>query len=216
MIIEYGGPFKEKAKKEAEKILNDLPYRYCFITGSFLFKDNPQDIDVFVITRSKKQINLKNKKIKITRLDFNDLHSLFYHSISKECIAKNILPQKKALVTSTQYWDTINESVPIILNEQNSYLKEARDLVLYTEYFKSNRILSSSELNRMIGSFENYKTVLKYIQTNVKTVIIQKVSKGYIKRFFYTQAGHYKKMLEYPAQSFLYKLSHAVIGATNG
>jgi hypothetical protein len=181
-----------------------------------LFKDNPKDIDVFVISRSRKGLNLNNKKINITRLDFNDLYSLFYHSVKKECISKNILPEKPLKVTIAQYWDVINEAVPIIFNEQNRYYKEVRDLVLYTEYFKQGKILSSSELKVFISRFKGYKEILEYAQDNAKRIIPKEISKGYLKRFFYTQAGNYKGLLEYKAQNFLYNLSHALIDVSNG
>ena len=59
MIIKYGiKEVAEEREKKAEKILNSLPYRYCFIAGSFLFKEKYKDIDVFVITRSKKEVKL--------------------------------------------------------------------------------------------------------------------------------------------------------------
>src|SRR3989338_7656840 len=90
--------------KEAEDLLAQVPTKYCFITGSFLYKEKYKDIDVFVVTRSKKELTLKNKKVKITTIDFNDLYSLFYHSISKSCIAKSILPAKQLKVTLTDYW----------------------------------------------------------------------------------------------------------------
>lgn len=210
MIIEYG-KFSEKKKKQAENILNSLPYRYCFITGSFLFKENYKDIDIFVVTRSKKEVTLKDKRINLTKIDFNDLHSLFYHSLKKECIAKNILPEKPLKVTVAQYWDVINEAIPMLLNEKDKYHKEVRDLVLYTEYFKNGKILGSIELMEVIGRFKGYNEILDYVNENVKKIVPKEASKGYIKRFFYTQAGQYKDMQEYDAQGFLYNLSHAII-----
>ena len=77
--------FLKEHLKEAETILAQIPAKYCFITGSFLYKEKYKDIDVFVITRSKEDIIVKNKKVKITIIDFNDLYSPFYHSISKSC-----------------------------------------------------------------------------------------------------------------------------------
>ena len=39
---------------EAQKILDEIPAKSVFITGSFLFSEKYRDIDVFIITRSKK------------------------------------------------------------------------------------------------------------------------------------------------------------------
>src|SRR3989304_4253913 len=103
---------------EARQILDAVPAKYCFISGSFLYKRTYRDIDIFVITRSKKEIKLKNKKINVTKIDFNDLYSLFYHSVSKSCIAKNILPKKPLKITIVDYWDVINEAIPTIINQK--------------------------------------------------------------------------------------------------
>ena len=107
--------------KEAGELLAQIPAKYCFITGSFLYKEKYKDIDVFVITRSKTEITLKNKKVKITTIDFNDLYSLFYRSVSKSCIAKSILPAKQLKVTLTDYWRVINEAIPTLLNQKNKF-----------------------------------------------------------------------------------------------
>ena len=212
MIIEYGQiRISEQKKQIAEQILQKLPYRYCFITGSFLFKDDYKDIDVFVITRGKKELKSEYKKMNITIIDFNDLHSLFYHSIKKLCLAKNILPEKGLKVTLANYWDVVNEATPMILNEKNRHHKEIRDLILYTEYFKAGKIIDAFELMKKIGSFKDYNSILDYISKEVPKVFSDKVSSGYIKRFFYSQAGSYKDMVEYDAQKYLYDLSHAII-----
>ncbi len=211
IIVKGSRKILEKRKKQAEEIFKDLPYRYCFITGSFLFKKKYRDIDVFVITRSKKEVKLKNKKIKITKIDFNDLYSLFYHSISKYCLAKNILPEKPLKVTMADYWGIINEAIPAVFNQKNDFKKEIRFLILYTEYFESHKILDTYELAMKINSFKTYKEVLNYVNKRVLKTIKQRLHKSYIKRFFYTSAGLYRDVLDYPSTKFLYNLSHEVI-----
>lgn len=204
---------------EAEELLAHVPAKYCFITGSFLTKKKYQDIDVFVISRSKKEITLpnkkdkneeKNKKIKITIIDFNDLYSLFYHSVAKSCLAKNLLPQRALKVTLSDYWQVVNEAVPTILNQKGQFHKNIRFLVLYTEYFKTGEILDTFQLDEKINSFQKYDGVLEYIRQELPVIIHEQAQPSYIKRFFYTQAGYYRKLLEYEAQSFLYKLAHEI------
>ncbi len=201
---------------QADKILSLIPAKYCFITGSFLYKEKYKDIDVFVVSRSKKKISLDNPKIKIIYIDFNDLYSLFYHSISKSCIAKNILPQRPLKVTLSDYWSIINEAVPTLLNQKNKYHKDVRFLVLYTEYFKSGEVLDTFQLNEKINKFKNYKNVLNYVQKEVPLILTNRAKTSYLKRFFYTQAGHYKDVLYYDAQKFLYQLAHIIIKGDYG
>lgn len=199
-----------KRLKEAEELLSQIPAKYCFITGSFVSKEKYKDIDVFVITRSKKAIIIKNKKAKITTLDFNDLYSLFYHSISKSCIAKNILPTKQLKATLSDYWQVINEAIPTLLNQKDKFHKNVRFLVLYTEYFKTGEVLDTFQLNEKIDSFKDYNDVMEYVKRELPGIINNQAKPSYVKRFFYTQAGYYKELKEYAAQSFLYELTHEV------
>ena len=80
------GVIAKERIKAAEALLDSIPAKYCFITGSFLYKEKYNDIDIFVITRSKKELPINNKKMNITIIDFNDLYSIFYHSASRNCI----------------------------------------------------------------------------------------------------------------------------------
>jgi len=200
----------EERIKLAQTLLDEIPAKYCFITGSFINKEKYKDIDIFVITRSKKEIKIINKKAKVTIIDFNEMHSLFYHSISKSCMAKNILPTTPLKVTISDYWHIVNEAVPTLLNQKNKYHKDVRFLALYTEYFKTGEILDSFQLDQKISNFRNYEHVLEYIKENVPNVINNHRKKSYLKRFFYTQAAFYKDLRDYSAQSFLYNLTHSI------
>ncbi|MBI3032475.1 hypothetical protein HYY69_03300 [Candidatus Woesearchaeota archaeon] len=202
---------------QGESILNSIPTNYCFITGSFLFQEKYKDIDVFVVSRTKKKLEIKNKKIKITIIDFNDLYSLFYHSIAKSCIAKNILPIRPLKVTLTDFWDVINEAIPTILNNQKTFQKELRFLVLYTEYFKTKNILDSYQLSKKIKQFKKTDEVLSYLKQELPNIVKTNAEPSYIKRFFYTQASNYKDLREYKAQDYLYGLVHNITrGLANG
>ncbi len=195
---------------EAEKILSQISQKHCFITGSFLYKESYKDIDIFVITRTKKKITLSMKKVKVTVIDFNELYSLFYHSITKSCISKSILPKKSLKVTFSDYWQVINEAIPTLLNQKNKFRKEVRSLVLYTEYLKTGEVLDTFKLDQKICEFKDYKQILQYVTEEVPGIARDNIKASYLRRFFYTQAGYYRNTTEYRAQSFLYQLTHEV------
>ena len=195
---------------EAEKILSPISQKHCFITGSFLYKENYKDIDIFVITRTKKKITLSEKKAKVTVIDFNELYSLFYHSIAQSCISKSILPKRPLKVTFSDYWQVINEAIPTLLNQKNKFRKEVRSLVLYTEYLKTGEVLDTFKLDQKIRGFKDYKQILQYVTEEVPRIARDNIKASYLRRFFYTQAGYYKNIKEYRAQSFLYQLTHEV------
>lgn len=199
-----------KRIKEAESIISILPTRHALITGSFLFKRSYRDIDVFVISRTQKELTSANKKVKIAVLDFNNLHSLLYHSISKECVSKNALPIKSVKVTLADYWSVINEAVPELLNQKGNN-KVIRSLILYTEYFRTGIILGTSELDAKLEEFKNHKQILNYIRAEVPAILNRLAEFSYLKRFFYTQSGFYITLSEYDAQRFLLNLAHDVI-----
>ena len=202
--------FQNSRIREAEKIFREYPSKYCFITGSFLYKKKYNDIDIFIISRSKKHFKSKNAKINATIIDFNNLSSLFYHSIAKSCIAKNLLPTRPLKVTLTDYWQVINEAIPTILNQKDKYHKDIRFLILYTYYFKTGEVLDTFQLNQKISSFNDYTQILEYIRKQVPPIITVHATPSYIKRFFYTQAGYYKELRDYQAQDFLYTLTHKI------
>ena len=196
--------------KIAESIFKEIKVKHCFISGSFIYKENYKDIDVFIVSRTKKNIKLRNKKIKITPIDFNNTQSLFYHSITKSCIANSPLPKKELKVTISEYWNIINEAIPTILNEKNKYHKNIRFLVLYTEYFKTGTILDTYELNEKINSFKKYEEILQYVEQEVPKIMIDNVKPSYGRRFFYSWAGHYKNLRKYKAQNMLYEITHKI------
>jgi hypothetical protein len=189
--------------KQAEQILNQIKTKQAFISGSFLFKQEYNDIDLFLITRSKKKLSLP-EKVKVNYIDFNDLYSLFYHSITQICVSKNILIHRPLKTTIVHYWNIINETVPEYLNYQNS--KQLRSLILHTEYYKNNHVLNPKELYHKTNLI---KEPLRYIREEVPKIIKSKCKKSYLKRFIYTQAGFYKEH-EYDAQKYLYQLTHLI------
>lgn len=193
--------------KQAEKILKKIKAKHCFISGSFLYKKDYNDIDLFIITRSKKNIEI-DKKIQITIIDFNNLHSLFYHSLSLKCISKSILPKKELKVTLSDYWKIINQTLPELIN--NKKIKDCRDLILYTEYLKNKKILDSLELDNKLKEFKNYKEIIYYIFQNSRNIFRKKLKKSYIYRFFYTSSGFFENMRQYTAYDFLYNLCHHI------
>jgi len=191
-------------------IFEKIKAKHVFVTGSFIYQQKYKDIDIFVISRKKKLTPPNIPHLKITRIDFNDIHSLFYHSLCKSCISKNILPTKSLKVTLSDYWRVINEAVPTILNQKTTYQKEVRFLFLYTKYFKTGKVLDTFQLNETINRFKTPKDILDYVQGEIPKVMNKKARKSYIKKFFYTQAGFYKEHTYYNTQNFLYNLAHLI------
>jgi len=206
----HEAPILKERVKACEEILKAIPAKHAFITGSFLFKDGYRDIDVFIISRSKKRYNTDDKRLNITYIDFNDLYSLFYHSISKFCVSKDILPRPKLRATISDFWSLVNEAVPEMMNKPGSFRKKARQLVLYLAFFRDECILDSYELSKTLESLPSSACLLDSIRHELPQIINHRSEKSYIRRFFYTQAGYYKGSSEYKSQKYLYELAHEV------
>jgi len=199
----------KEREEQAKRILQGLPYKYAYVTGSFLNSEHYNDIDVFVISRTKKRIEFFDSKVKITYLDFNKCYNLFYHSTIQQCVSKGPLPTRPLKVTLSEYWRVINSAVPAIFNHRN-FQKEIRSLILFTEYFKNNKILNTFELQKLSASFKTRRQAIEYIQKNVPRIFTKKLDLSYIKKFFYTEAGAYKG-INYDSFNLLYELCHTII-----
>jgi len=214
MIITYNPQNRKilKGRKEkAEEIFDELPYRYCFISGSFLFSNDYKDIDVFVITRSNKKVHLEDEKINVQVIDFNDLYSLFYHSVKKTCLAKNILPEKDLKTSIKEYWDIVNESLADARNKKKNFSKQIRSLILYTHYLVEDEILDSYDLIRISRKLNTVKKIENYMEENAPKGIARNSKKSYIQRFFYSFASRYKDLLDYKGMEKMYDLTHKII-----
>ncbi|MDD9953681.1 MAG: hypothetical protein OXR66_05065 [Candidatus Woesearchaeota archaeon] len=198
--------------EQAQVFFRELP-KYAFISGSFLYQKKYNDIDMFIITRSTKKFQCEHATI--TLLDFNQLSSLFYHSITKHCVAKTVLPTSPVTVTLASYWDVVNETVPDLLNNKNTFRKTIRSLVLYTEFLRSGKILDTVQLQNAVQTFKTYKDVLQYVLHEVPPIMKKRGKASYLKRFFYAQAATYKSV-EYDAQKFLYDVAHHITRGLHG
>jgi hypothetical protein len=199
---------KERIEKAIE-ILNKLPFKHCFITGSFLYNKKYRDIDIFVITRSNKKVKLP-KKYNLTKLDFNQTNSLFYHSITKSCISKNILIKKRIMTTMSEYWNIIIESVVDSMNEKKGG-KLTRSLILQTKYHNEDIILDSEKLSILSRKINTPSKLIKYVFLKVPKIFRKKCSNSYIKRYFYTYSAYIKKNLDYDSDKIFYKLSKVIL-----
>jgi hypothetical protein len=207
----HGNTLMPERLKLAEKLLSGIPAKHCFITGSFLYASQYNDIDIFVVSRSKKSIVIREKKATVTFIDFNKMYSLFYHSATKCCVAKNILPTRPLKVTAADYWSVINEAVPTIMNSKENLLKEARNVTLYTEYLKTSNVLDSYNLKKKAEELGTKAKILAYIKRETPNIFRKKLKKSYILRAFYTYSGLYRRISGYSAQRFLYNLAHSII-----
>lgn len=170
---------------EVKKILQRVPYKHAFITGSFLYEEEYNDIDVFIISRTKKTFKIEGCDVHF--IDFNQASSLFFHSVTKQCVSKSIIPVKKLRVRISDYWELLNEILTPVAGDINMK-KETRMAILYTIYLSQGIVLDSYSLKKYSfeGDLENF------LFSYAPAIFRQHMSPSYLKRFFYSRTKYYE------------------------
>ena len=165
---------------QAKRILKQMQKKYrrakIMISGSFLFNKEYNDIDIFILSKYKKE-DYRWKKVHVNFLPEEALNSLFFASLSqislnnfKSDIIKEFKIELKDLLQN--YEILINK----ILNKEN-YQKELRNFILKLEYLSKNHILNPQELYefRIKLSKENIlKLLQKYFSENLALIYSKK------------------------------------------
>jgi len=165
--------------KEAERILGKVRAKHAFITGSFLYRRAYKDIDLFVVTRSKRDFSMEGVDVHV--IHPNRLSSLFYHSASKLCVSKSILPRPKVRTTMSDYFDLLNSRLTPVDNIMDRD-KEFRDAVLATIYHAEARILDSEELKSY--RFHTHESFESFILAKAPAAFRDNMRPAYRRRFF--------------------------------
>lgn len=172
---------------EAKRILQRIPCKHAFITGSFLYEEEHNDVDVFIISRTKNTFEMKGCDVHF--IDFNQASSLFFHSITKQCVSKSIIPLKKLRVRISDYWELLNEVLTPIAGDIDM-AKEARMVILYTVYLSQGKVLDSYSLKKY--SFEQ-EDLESFLFSHAPAIFREHMSPSYLKRFFYSRTKYYEE-----------------------
>ena len=176
--------------REAKKILQKIPYKHAFITGSFLYQKEYKDIDVFILSKTKKQEITGLEGYDVHFLDFNQTSSLFFHSLTKRCVSKSVLPITKIRVRLSDYWELLNQVLTPIAGDVDIN-KEARMAVLYTHYLLYKEVPDSLTLKKYF--FKNYSSLADFLFLQAPKIFQKHMAYSYLKRFFYSRTRHYEE-----------------------
>lgn len=179
--------------KEAKQILIELKkqgYNQAFISGSFLFKEKYDDIDIFIISKKRKQHSKKKKHfIQITK---KDLNKVIFASAASYCVS-NFEIINKVEINRTSLDDNFL-SHQVTLNElsENEEPKTLKYLIIEYNLLIKNKLLDSYELYQEYQRIINDKNRINIINSLVKEIIIN----GYSKSYCYNVLGRFSKNLE--------------------
>ena len=147
------------------------------ISGSFLFSKNYHDIDLFAISKYKKE-DYKEGSIHVNYLPTDIEKTLFFKSIYAVSIAN--FKSDTELDDRFQANNTLHlyEVVVLLMMQGDKYLQELRDLILWLEYLSNNVILNTVQLKTITDKITRTKNpvqaISKYLTAKITSAYARK------------------------------------------
>lgn len=154
--------------KAAIKILKKLSRgrksQKILIGGGFLWKNKYNDVDIFIISRHKKEDCIKNN-LHITYLPADAENSLFFASIAQISISNFQTPKKISFCDEKSLTGLIDlyELLVLLIMQKSRYKQELRNFVLDCSHLMNKTVLNSRQLEETASKIENSKNQIKLI-----------------------------------------------------
>lgn len=187
---------KEGRLKEAIKIIHKLEQKHkhkkILVSGSFLFNEKYNDIDVFIFSKYNKE-DYKKGKIHVTFLPESALDSLFFSSLYQISLSNfNKSPKNEFKVNLNDVLQTYELLINAMLDEED-YERTLRDFILKTEYISKGVILNPKQLHDLKEKFSNKKIAIlsnTFINSLILSYTVMKLN-----TILKNQISDYKKLL---------------------
>lgn len=165
--------------KQQERIHKNMK---IIVSGSFLYKEKYNDIDVFVISKYDKE-DYRDGQVHVNYLPPDAEGTLFFKSISVVSISNfdinNGLPAETFSATDILQ---LYETTVLLIMQDNDYLSELRNLILRLEFLSNNVILNTMQLKAITGKIMHSKKPIKVINKYVIAKIINAYGSSELKR----------------------------------
>lgn len=167
--------------EQAEHILRGLEYKKAFISGSFLFKKEYGDIDIFIVGKNRKQYQ-KGKK-QFIFLTWKDLSKPIFFSSTTYSVSTFSLLDVKPDLRRTAF-EEILLSYELSINEilDNDDQKTLRYLINYYHINVHKRIPNSFELDAELSSLISFSQRERILKINLmaKEIFLSAFSPRYL------------------------------------
>lgn len=182
----------------AKEILEELNKDRAFISGSFLFSEKYNDIDIFIISRKRTQYR-KGKRhfIFITE---SDLKKPIFASPALYSVSNFLIPDFK---TDKKRRSQFDENVlayelsigEVLDNEESDYIR-----YLVIEYYLQvkNRLLNAYELQYEVNMIRNNSKNIEIINMMIEKII----KNSYSSRYIYDILARFTKRLAEDIKSY--------------
>ena len=151
------------------------------ISGSFLYNDKFNDIDIFVISRYSKE-DYRDRKVHINYLPADVEKTLFFKSISGISIAN--FKSNEKIEEEFKVEDILHyyELTILLIMQKDYYLPELRDLITKAEYVSNKVILNSMQLKTITDKIIKSKNPIEIINRYIIIKIINSYSNAILKK----------------------------------
>jgi len=142
------------------------------VSGSFLYKEKYNDIDIFVLSKYNKE-DYKEGKVHVNFLPDDIEKTLFFKSISAISVS-NFKYKESEIEEKFVLNDILHlyEVVVLLMMQKDEYVSELRELILRLEYIAYNIILDSRELKEISDKIKRSKKSIEVLNKYVVAKII--------------------------------------------
>ncbi|MBI2111948.1 hypothetical protein HYT52_00225 [Candidatus Woesearchaeota archaeon] len=186
MNISTRGLIKEGRIAAATSLIKKYSRKHknmkILISGSFLYKEKYNDIDIFILSKYKKE-DYKDGKVHINFLPADVENTLFFRSISAISVA-NFTFSEAAVKERFTLADILHlyEVVILLMMQNDEYTSELRELILRAEYTSHQIILDSRELKNFVDKVKISKKPIEYLNKYMVAKIINSSTPNTIKK----------------------------------
>ena len=192
----YGTNMIQERLKKAKELLKEINDK-AFISGSFLFSKNYNDIDLYIISNRRKQYH--KGKMHFIYITEEDLKKPIFQSAAKYCVSNFEITMDKPIRKRMKFNDLIvnyeTTIVELLDKEDEKTIRE----VLFEYYIQlKNTILSSYEVYTKTINIINTSKSINILNNMVKELLL----KNYSKRYIYDELSNFVKRLDGDIKEF--------------
>ncbi|MCK4589018.1 MAG: hypothetical protein KAT77_01125 [Nanoarchaeota archaeon] len=151
------------------------------VSGSFLYKEKYNDIDVFVISKYEKK-DYKEGKVHINYLPADVEKTLFFQSINAISVSNFKSNGKIEEIFDISNILLLYELVILLIIQRDDFLQELRDLIIRLEYVSNKVVLNSMQLKIITDKITKSKNPIQVVNKYLMAKIINAYNAGILRR----------------------------------
>ncbi len=178
-FYQHGSDMIPKRVNEAKDILKEIGESRAFISGSFLFSKKYNDIDIYIISKRRRQYHKENRHfIHITE---KDLEKPILQSAARYCVSTFEININKPLIKRMKFNDlVVNYETAIVEMLDKEEEKTTREVVFEYYLQLKKTVLNSHDLYTKTVDINNSKNKMEIINGMIKELLLKNYSRRYV------------------------------------